>query len=65
MTYGTKGIKSSDAFRSLDETELDGVAVGRMKLPRPDPMPAPSGGGAGEPLEATPWSSNPIYLGPF
>jgi hypothetical protein len=36
MIHRTKGIKSSDIFRSLEETELTGVAGGRMKLPEPD-----------------------------
>ena len=65
MMFSAKGIESSDAFRFLDETELNGIAGGRMKLEGPGHKPAPYGNGGGELIEATPWSSHPVYLGPF
>jgi hypothetical protein len=64
MMQSAKDIASGATYRSLNEVELEDAAGGRIKLPRPEPFPGPSGGGAGEPLEAQPWSSNPIYL-PF
>jgi hypothetical protein len=51
---------------ALSEAELDGVAGGRIKQPGPERPPATAGSISGhELIEATPWSSHPIYLGPF
>ena len=51
-------------FRTLSEAELDGVDGGMIKQPGPERLPALHGNGGGELIEATPWSSHPIYLGP-
>jgi len=68
MMYSAKGIDSSDAFPAagLSEAELDGVAGGMIKQPGPERPAATASTISGhELIEATPWSSHPIYLGPF
>ena len=55
----------TNEMHNLTEQELDAVAGGRIKQPGPERSPARNGGGGGELIEATPWSSHPIYLGPF
>jgi len=52
-------------FRTLSGAELDAVDGGMIKQPGPERLPALHGNGGGELIEATPWSSHPIYLGPF
>ena len=58
-------MSKKSEFRTLGEAELDAVDGGMIKQPGPERLPAVHGNGGGELIEATPWSSHPIYLGPF
>jgi hypothetical protein len=61
MMYSAKDIDSSDALHLVSDTELDGVAGGRMKLVGPGSTPAQGGGAGGQSIDAR-WSQHPIYL---